>query len=320
MRREGSPWQGLSSVFLKEFADHLSSARMRVLEWLVVLTAVASLYGAIASVRETTQEDPFVLLRLFTVSQGRLPSFVAILGFLIPLMAIGLGFDAVNGEHNRRTLSRLLAQPIYRDALLAGKFLAGLATLAVSLLCLWLLVVGLGVFMLGVPPTGEETARSLVFLVFALAYAGVWLALAMLYSILFRSPATAALTALGTWLLLAVLWPMLAPAFAEVVAPPDIRLQLLGLPTLATLEWTQALLRISPNHLFGEVVLALLSPSTRSLGPVFLEQLQGAINGAPLTFADSLAVAWPQAVALIAGMIVLFAAGYVAFQRQEVRA
>ncbi len=45
-------------------------------------------------------------------------------------MAIGLGFDAVNGEHNRRTLSRILAQPIYRDALLFGKFLAGLVTLA----------------------------------------------------------------------------------------------------------------------------------------------------------------------------------------------
>ena len=320
MRREGSPWQGLSGVFLKEFADHLSSARMRVLEWLVVLTAVAALYGAISTVRETTQEDPFVLLKLFTVSQGRLPSFVAILGFLIPLMAIGLGFDAVNGEHNRRTLSRILAQPIYRDALLAGKFLAGLATLAISLLCLWLLVVGLGVLMLGVPPSGEEIARSLVFLVFALAYAGVWLALAMLYSILFRSPATAALTSLGTWLLLAVLWPMLAPALAEAIAPPDIRLQILGLPTLATLEWTQALMRISPSHLFGEVVLALLSPSTRSLGPVFMDQLQGAVGGAPLAFADSLAVAWPQAVALVAGMIVLFAAGYVAFQRQEVRA
>lgn len=320
MRREGSPWQGLGSVFLKEFADHLSSMRMRVLEWLVVLTAVAALYGAITSLRETTQEDPFLLLKLFTVSQGRLPSFVAILGFLIPLVAIGLGFDAVNGEHNRRTLSRILSQPIYRDALLAGKFLAGVATLAVSLLCLWLLVVGLGVFMLGVPPTGEEIARSLVFLVFALAYAGVWLALAMLYSILFRSPATAALTALGTWLLLAVLWPMLAPALAEAIAPPDVRLQILGLPTLATLEWTQGLLRISPNHLFGEVVLALLSPTTRSLGPVFLEQLQGAIAGAPLAFTDSLAVAWPQAVALIAAMIVLFAIGYVAFQRQEVRA
>ena len=76
----------------------------------------------------TRREDPFLLLRLFTVDHAPLPSFVAILGFLIPLMAIGLGFDAINGEHNRRTLSRILAQPIYRDALLMGKFLAGLAT------------------------------------------------------------------------------------------------------------------------------------------------------------------------------------------------
>ncbi len=320
MRREGSPWQGLGAVALKELADHLSSARMRVLEWLVVLTAAAALYGAIDSLRETTAEDPFLLLKLFTVSKSPLPSFVAILGFLIPLVAIGLGFDSINGEHNRRTLSRILAQPIYRDALLAGKFLAGLGTLAISLLCLWLLVVGLGVLLLGVPPGGEEIARSLVFLAFALAYAGVWLALAMLLSIVFRSPATAALVALGIWLLLAVLWPMLAPAIAQIIAPPDPRLQLLGFPTLATLEWTQALSRLSPNQLFGEVVLAILSPSTRSLGPIFLDQLQGAVTGAPLPFSESLAIAWPQAVALIAGTIVLFSASYVVFQRQEVRA
>ena len=43
----------------------------------------------------------------------------------MPLIAIGLGFDAINGEHNRRTLSRILSQPIYRDALLFGKFLGG---------------------------------------------------------------------------------------------------------------------------------------------------------------------------------------------------
>ena len=116
-----------------------------------------------------------------------MPSFVAILGFLIPLMAIGLGFDAINGEHNRRTLSRILAQPIYRDALLMGKFLAGLATLGDQPGGLWLLVVGLGLMFLGVPPGGEEIARSLVFLVVAIFYAGVWLALAMLLSIVFRS-------------------------------------------------------------------------------------------------------------------------------------
>ena len=161
MRREGSPWQGLGVVTLKELSDHFTSTRMRVLEWLVVLTALAAVYGAIQQVRDVTAEDPFLFLRLFTTSREPLPSFVAFLSFLVPLMAIGLGFDAVNGEHNRRTLSRILSQPIYRDALLFGKFIAALTTLSVSLIALWLLVIGLGLIMLGIPPGGEEMARAL---------------------------------------------------------------------------------------------------------------------------------------------------------------
>ena len=320
MRREGSPFQGVGAVAVKELADNLSSARMFVLEWLIVLTALAALYSAIDSLRRTTAQDPFLLLRLFTVNHAPLPSFVAILGFLIPLMAIGLGFDAINGEHNRRTLSRILAQPIYRDALLIGKFLAGLVTLAMSLAALWLMVVGLGLIFLGVPPGGEEIARSLAFLVIAVFYAGVWLALAMLLSIVFRSSATAALVALGIWLFLTILWPMLAPAIAQMIAPPDPRYALLGLETPDTAMWAQMLSRISPNHLFSEAMVGVLSPTTRTLGPVFLEQLRGAVMGAPLPLGQSLIIVWPQTVGLIAGTIVLFVIGYVAFQRQEVRA
>jgi ABC-2 type transport system permease protein len=320
MRREGSAFQGLGTVVLKELSDHMTSARMRVLEWLVVLIAFASLYGTIDRIRDTTAEDPFLLLKLFTVERPPLPSFVGILGFLIPLVAIGLGFDAVNGEHNRRTLSRILAQPIYRDALLMGKFLAGLATLAIMLLCMWLIVVGAGIWFLGIPPSTEEVLRSLVFLGVALAYCGVWLALAMLLSIVFRSAATAALVALGLWLFLTLIWPMLAPALAQIISPPDVRYQLLGLPSPNTVEWQTALARLSPNQLFGECVLAILSPTTRALGPIYLEQLQGAVTGTGLPLSQSLLIAWPQMVGLIAGSIVLFVAGYVVFQRQEVRA
>jgi ABC-2 type transport system permease protein len=320
MRREGSAFQGLGTVVLKELSDHMISARMRVLELMVVLVAFASLYGAIDRLRDTTAEDPFLLLKIFTVDRSPLPSFVGILGFLIPLVAIGLGFDAINSEHNRRTLSRVLAQPIYRDALLIGKFLAGLATLGIMLLCLWLLVVGFGVLLLGVPPGTEEVLRSLIFLGVALAYCGVWLALAMLLSIIFRSAATAALVALGLWLFLTLIWPIFAPALAQIIAPPDVRYQMLGLQTPATVEWQTALARFSPNQLFGECVLAILSPTTRALGPIYVEQLQGAVMGAGLPLYQSLLIAWPQMVGLIAGTIVLFVAGYIVFQRQEVRA
>jgi ABC-2 type transport system permease protein len=320
MQREGSPWQGLGTVMLKELADHLGSARMRMLEWLMLLTAAAPLYMAITSLRDTTAEDPFLLLKLFTVDRAPLPSFVGILGFLIPLMVIGLGFDAINGEHNRRTLSRILAQPIYRDALLAGKFIASLATLAISLVCLWLLVVGLGVLFLGVPPSWEEIVRSLIFLVISIAYAGVWLAVAMLFSVIFRSPATAALLSLGVWLFMTLLWPMISPVLAQMISPPDIRYVMLGLPSPDTLQWQVGLSRLSPNQLYGEAVLAVLLPSTRALGPIYLEQLQGAVIGSALPLKESLMIAWPQVVGLIAGAILLFVVTYVVFQRQEVRA
>jgi ABC-2 type transport system permease protein len=312
MRREGSPLHGLGVVMLKELSDHLASARMRVLEWLVVLVALAAVYAAITQVRDVTAQDPFLFLRLFTTARQPLPSFVSFLGFLVPLMAIGLGFDAVNGEHNRRTLSRILSQPIYRDALLFGKFLAGLGVITISLVCLWLLVIGLGLIMLGVPPGGEEMARAFVFLLVTIAYAGVWLALAMLFSVLFRSPATAALVTLGLWLFLSVIWTSLAPAIAEAFVPADDQALLV--------TTAQMLARLSPSTLYGETVLALLHPTTRTLGPVYLSQLQGAVMGAPLPLWDSVMVAWPQIVGLIAASILLFVGGYVAFQRQEVRA
>jgi ABC-2 type transport system permease protein len=320
MQREGSAFSGLGVVMLKELSDHLTSIRMRVLEWLVVLVALAALYGAIQQIKDTTAEDPFLFLRLFTTSRDPLPSFVSFLSFLVPLMAIGLGFDAVNSEHNRRTLSRILSQPIYRDALLFGKFLAGLVTLSISLVTLWLLVVGLGLFLIGIPPGAEEIARSFVFLLVTIVYAGVWLALALLFSILFRSAATAALVTLGLWLLVTFIWPVLSGALAQIIVPPDPRYTALGLQTPGTAQLEQILARFSPSTLYAEIVVALLDPTTRALGPIYLSQLQGAVLGAPLPFAESVLIAWPQMVGMIATAIVLFVIGYVIFQRQEVRA
>jgi ABC-2 type transport system permease protein len=318
-RREGSPWQGLDVVFFRELFDNLTSARMLVLELLVVLLGGVVVYFAVDQIRNTTAEDPFLFLRLFAPPGQSLLSFVVVLSILVPIIAIGLGFDAINGEYNRRTLSRILAQPIYRDALLLGKFLAGLATISISLVTLWLLVVGFGLIRLGIPPSGEELGRMVMFLLITIAYAGVWLALAMLFSIVFRSTATAALVALGLWLFLSLLWPALAQLIGEAISPSDIRFAMLGLPTPDTVAWQQGLARISPGTLYGEAVIAMLSPDAQSL-TTLLAQFQGRVQGAPLSLGQSVLSAWPQIVSLIAGTILLYVVGYVSFQRQEVRA
>ena len=320
LRRSGSPWKGCGIVFAKEFSDHLRSPRMLVLEWLILLTGIGAVFMSIQGLRTTTAQDPFLFLRLFTDARESMPSFLSVLSFLIPLMAIGLGFDSINGEFNRRTMSRVLAQPIYRDALLLGKFGGGLATLAVGLMTLWLLIIGLGLLRLGVAPSGEEVARGFVFLCVALAYGGVWLAVAMLCSVLCRSPATAAFSALGAWLLWSLLWPMMARFLAEIVYPPTDMAILLGVQSPQQIGLQQILARISPSTLFGEAVIGMLQPATRTFGVVFASQVRGAVAGAPLSFGQSLLLVWPQFTGLIAAAIILFAASYMAFQRQEVRA
>ncbi|WP_432349889.1 ABC transporter permease (plasmid) [Shinella yambaruensis] len=317
MRREGSPFKGVGAIALKEAADHMTSARMHLVMLLVLLTAVGAVYGAIDRIRMTTAEDAYLFLKLFTVAREPLPSFAVFLGFLLPLVAIALGFDAVNGEFNRRTMSRLLAQPIYRDAVLFGKFLGGLLVIAIALLTLWLLMVGLGMLFLGLPPSGADIVRSVVWLAATLAYAGVWLALAIAFSTVIRSPATSALAALSAWLVFTVFWGMIAPLVAGVIAPVD---PLDPMTMLSQFEWRQAIARLSPQTLYGEVMALLLDPAARSVGPLFMHQLQGAVIGAPLPTLQSLLIVWPQLSGLVAAMLVLFTLAYVVFQRQEVRA
>jgi len=141
--------------------------------------------------------------------------------------------------------------------------------------------------------------------------------------VLFRSSAaTAALLPLGLWLFLTFLWPRMSPFLAQPFMPGISSAQDL----LGAIGVQQAFARVSPSALFGEVVSIVLDPSVRSTEQPLLAAMglalieRGAIPGAPIGFVQSVLIVWPQVVALAAGTILLFVGGYVAFQRQEVRA
>jgi ABC-2 type transport system permease protein len=313
--REGSPWTGLSAVLTKEMADHLTGVRVLILESLVLLTAVGTIYTALKSI-STTSDNQFLYLKLFTTAQDPLPAFVFFLAILVPLIAIALSFDSINGEFNRRTLSRVLAQPVYRDALLLGKFLGGLLTLTMVFSAIWLLIFGIGIFKLGVPPTAEETGRALWFLVATVFYGGIWMALAMLFSSIFRSSATAALASISVWAFFIFFWNIVVGLLAPLFAPQQIT----KVEDLVAASHAQDLLsRISPLTLYADIATIMLQPTERFLGFVLPVQLDRAIK-APLPLGQSVLVIWPQLTGLIAATIVLFAICYVLFQRQEIRA
>lgn len=311
---------GVSVVVRKELADYLNGKRFLILALLVVFTCLAALYTAAATIRSTVGGDPleFVFLRLFTTSGASLPfSFISFIAFLGPLVGLILGFDAINGERDRGTLSRVLSQPIYRDALINGKFLAGVTVIAIVIYSLGLLVGGLGLIMIGIPPTVEELLRILAYLTLSVVYISFWLALSMLFSVLFRQTSTSALAGIATWLFLAIFAGLLANLVAEGIYPltdtADID------TAIAQTRLQQNLSRLSPTTLYDEAVTILLNPSVRTLGPVMIEQIIGAIKG-PVSFGQSLLLIWPHVVGLLAVVCLCFAVAYINFMRQEIRA
>src|SRR5574342_250398 len=271
--REGSPWTGLTAVLTKEMADQLTGARVLILEVLVLLTAVGTVYTALKSIN-TTDDNQFLYLSLFTTAQDPLPAFVFFLAILVPLIAIALSFDSINGEFNRRTLSRVLAQPVYRDALLMGKFLGGLLTLTMVFSAIWLLIFGIGIFKLGVPPTAEETGRALWFLLGTIFYGGIWMALAMMFSTVFRSSATAALASIAVWAFFIFFWNIVVGLLAPLFSPQQIT----NLDQLVAASQTEMLLsRVSPITLYADIATIMLQPTERFLGFVLPVQLDRAI-------------------------------------------
>jgi ABC-2 type transport system permease protein len=310
---------GLEAVFAKELADQLSSIRFIILFFLITLTGIASFYSAALNIRANT-EGPgaeFILIRLFTTAGNSLPPFTWFLSLLGPLVGLSMGFDAINGEQNRGTLTRLLAQPIYRDDVINGKFLARLFVLTLMTLALGGFVAGMGILLTGVPPTGEEVLRLLLYLAFSVVYMAFWLALAMLFSLMFRQAATSALGGIALWLFFSIFVPLLAGMVADAVYPVTDGSD--AMAQLYNARLAQGLSRLSPSTLYSEAAVTLLSPGVRTLGPVLLEQAYGAIPGF-LPLGQSLLLVWPHLTGLVAGTLVIFGITYTLFLRQEIRA
>jgi len=317
--------QGLMTVFRKELSDLFISWRFIILFILVFFAGVFTLYIAGNNIRgEVTGLSEFVFIRLFTTSDATLPGILQFLNlvaiFFVPIVGIALGFDTINEERNTGTMSRLLSQPIFRDAVINGKFLAGIVTIAVMMTSVVLLVAGAGLRMIGVPPNAEEIIRLMFFLAVTVVYGGFWLGLAILFSIFFRRVATSVLASVAVWIFLFFFMPMLAGLISNIVAP--IEQGAAQEVIMSNLGVQSTILQFSPVRLYQEAVSVLLIPGARTLGQTI--QLLG--GGAarmlpnPLSLGQSLLTVWPHMVTIISLTAVCFGISYTKFMREEIRA
>ena len=314
---------GIKTIVRKELADHFSSYRFTIIFVLIAMVSLITAYMVGLNIRkelEGVAKPQFVFLMLFT-SSGRLFPLVQFVAFFGPLVGLVLGFDTINRERNEGTLSKLLSQPIYRDTVINGKFLAGVTVIAVMMVSIVLVITGLGLIVLGVIPGPEAIWRIIIYLAISIIYISFWLGIAILFSIIFRSTSTSALAALALWIFFSffisigvnVLASSLTPE-TGTVSPDEV---------LRRARIVKAFALTSPMELYTDATATIIDPMRKSarsivaLGP--MENLSMSRFSGPLSLSQSILVVGPYIISLVSITIICFALSYTVFMRQEIR-
>lgn len=313
----------INVIVKKELADHFSSYRFTIIFALIAMVSLITAYMVGLNIRQELEgvaKPRFIFLMLFT-APGALFSLVQFVAFFGPLVGLVLGFDTINRERNEGTLSKLLSQPIYRDVVINGKFLAGVVMITIMMVSIVLVITGLGLFVMGIVPGVEEIWRIIMYLIISIIYISFWLGVAILFSILFRSTATSALAALAVWIFFSFFVSIganvVANALASDTSPQNPE------AVMQQAKIVKSLKLISPMELYTDATATIIDPmrkSTRSIisvGP--LENLSMSRFSGPLPLGQSILIVIPYIISLVAITILCFAVSYTVFMRQEIR-
>ncbi len=316
--------QDLLAIYRKELSDHFSSNRFVIIFGLIAMVSFITSYMAGINLRENIEgEKPTFLFLLLFSSPGAMLSMMQFVAFFGPLIGIVLGFDSINRERAHGTLIKIISQPIYRDAVINGKFLAGITTISIMLLSIILVITGFGLTILGIVPGSEEIIRIFIFFVISVFYISFWLALSILFSILFRNIATSALASIAVWISLSFFISLGADVMADSLAPVDQKEGISQERLIRHIKIKESMSYFSPLVLYSDASSTIINPlrkTTRSLvfmGPV--ERLSASRFQNPLPVSQSLLVVYPHIVALIAISAICFAISYTVFMLQEIR-
>jgi ABC-2 type transport system permease protein len=314
---------GLGVIVKKELADHFSSYRFTIIFALIAMVSLITAYMVGLNIRQELEgvaKPRFIFLMLFT-APGAMFSLVQFVAFFGPLVGLILGFDTINRERNQGTLSKLLSQPIYRDVVVNGKFLAGMIMISIMMVAIVLVITGLGLLVMGIVPGVEEIWRIIIYLVISIVYISFWLGVAILFSILFRSTATSALAALAVWIFFSFFVTIGANVIASALASDAPSNDATAVMQQAKVIKNFKL--ISPMELYTDATATIIDPmrkSTRSMiavGP--LENLSMSRFAGPLPLGQSILIVIPYIISLLAITIICFAVSYTVFMRQEIR-
>jgi ABC-2 type transport system permease protein len=317
--------RGINTIIKKELADHFASYRFTIIFALIAMISLITAYMVGWKIKTEMQgmasQSAFLLLFTLPGAMG-LFSLVQFVAFFGPLVGLVLGFDTINRERNTGTLSKLLSQPIYRDVVINGKFLAGVALITVMMVSIVLVITALGLIVMGIIPGIDEVWRIIVYLVISIIYISFWLGVAILFSILFRSTATSALAALAVWIFFSIIFPYSVSVIANNVFE-SVKDNPAAIEQRAKI--VKVIILLSPQELYTDATATIIDPTRKSarslisMGAGPMERLSMARFSGPLPLLQSILIVVPYIISLVALTVVCFAISYAVFMRQEIR-
>ena len=185
----------IRSIAAKEFRDRIRN------RWVLAVALVFTVFALVIAYFGAAQQGA-VGFRNIDVT---IASLVSLVIYLIPLIALILGFDAIVGERERGSLDLLLSMPITRLELLLGKYLGLAAALSSST------VAGFGV--VGVILSAQMPAAALFhylgFMASSILLGLAFLAMAVLLSTVAGDRTRASGAAIALWFFFVLVFDLL---------------------------------------------------------------------------------------------------------------
>jgi Cu-processing system permease protein len=264
------------TVARKEFRDRMRS------RWVLAVAAIFSVFALVIAYFGAAQAGAVG----FKGMELTIASLVSLVIYLVPLIALILGYDAVVGERERGSLDLLLSLPVTRLEVLVGKYLGLAMALGFSTIAGFGLAGIVLSYGIGLPALLHYAGFILSTVLVGLAF----LSIALLVSVLANNKVAASGAAVALWFFYVLVYDLI----------------LLGVLVITEGQYTGG----------AFPVLLLLNPADifRILNIFSLEEAK-TLYGLATVFPETLANPWLLGATMVFWIIAPLALAYAKFRR-----
>lgn len=188
-------WTQVRVIAAKEFRDRIRN------RWLLAVALIFSLFALAIAYFGTAQQGEIG----FRGIDVTVTSLVSLVIYLVPLIALILGYDAIVGEKERGSLELLLSMPITRFEILLGKYLGLAAALASSTV----LGFGAGLLPLAASLSSHDVYHYAGFVLSAILMGMAFLSISLLISVMAQDRVRASGVAIALWFFFVLIFDLL---------------------------------------------------------------------------------------------------------------